>query len=174
VNSRFSGVPISISLDERLAANQPGKARDAISLWLSPAKIIAGRSSWLITMTLPYGGCVLQGAWGKLARIAAAGADDNHSATAASCLRTVFMEMSKAGQLESDIWLVHLTGEEFLRTAWGAEPRRKAGDGRLEIQSPGRKALDLQCEDRGRFVLDMIAHNRPVTAMYFKFLRPEP
>ena len=51
---------------------------------------------------------------GSGARLAAAGADDNHSATAALMLGApIFLELSRAGRLACDIWLVHLTGEEF-------------------------------------------------------------
>ena len=51
---------------------------------------------------------------GRGARLAACGADDNHSATAALMLAApIFLELSKQGKLGCDIWLVHLTGEEF-------------------------------------------------------------
>jgi hypothetical protein len=51
---------------------------------------------------------------GKLARVAAAGADDNHSATAALMLAApVFLKLSRAGKLNCVECLVHLTGEEF-------------------------------------------------------------
>src|SRR5262249_36985715 len=51
---------------------------------------------------------------GTGARLAAAGADDNHSATAALMLAApLFLKMGKAGELGCDVWLVHLTGEEF-------------------------------------------------------------
>src|SRR5208283_4439217 len=54
-------------------------------------------------------------------RIAAAGADDNHSATAAMMLAApIFLDLAKQGKLESDVWLVHLTGEEFPSDCMGA------------------------------------------------------
>ena len=60
---------------------------------------------------------------GSGARLSAAGADDNHSATAALMLAApIFLEMSKAGKLDCDIWLVHLTGEEFPSDCMGARP----------------------------------------------------
>jgi hypothetical protein len=112
-------------------------------------------------------------------RIAAAGADDNHSATAALMLAApIFLEMSRAGQLGCDVWLVHLTGEEFpsdclgarhltqslvegtlrLRTREGAAPLPRqaaavasgAADGWLDLA-----ATRVQ----GVYVLDMVAHN---------------
>ncbi len=60
-----------------------------------------------------YGGCG--------ARLAACGADDNHSATAAMMLAAPDLsDLSKKGNLECDIWLVHLTGEEFPVDCLGA------------------------------------------------------
>ncbi len=54
-------------------------------------------------------------------RLSAAGADDNHSATAALMLGAeVFLELSRAGKLGCDVWLVHLTGEEFPSDCMGA------------------------------------------------------
>ena len=54
-------------------------------------------------------------------RIAAAGADDNHSATAAMLLAApIFLDLAKQGKLESDVRLVHLTGEEFPSDCMGA------------------------------------------------------
>ncbi|HBZ70288.1 MAG TPA: hypothetical protein DEP35_11365, partial [Deltaproteobacteria bacterium] len=51
---------------------------------------------------------------GDGARLAAAGADDNHSATAALMLGApIFLELSRKGLLACDVWLIHLTGEEF-------------------------------------------------------------
>ena len=56
-------------------------------------------------------------------RIAAAGADDNHSATAAMMLAApIFLDLARQGKLETDIWLVHLTGEEFPSDCMGAGP----------------------------------------------------
>ncbi|HTR98526.1 MAG TPA: M28 family peptidase, partial [Bacteroidota bacterium] len=100
---------------------------------------------------------------GRLARVAAHGADDNHSATAALMLGApVFMELSRAGRLECDIWLVHLTGEEFPADCMGA---------RHLARQVAEKSLALRREDGGRVdlshvaidgvcVLDMVAHNR--------------
>src|SRR6476619_8044345 len=58
---------------------------------------------------------------GDGARLAAAGADDNHSATAALMLAApIFLELSKQGKLDCDVWLIHLTGEEFPADCLGA------------------------------------------------------
>ncbi len=70
--------------------------------------------------------------------------------------------MSKEGKLERDIWLLHLTGEEFPADCLGARNfcqnivqrtlKMKGRDGRLKDLSP--------IEIKGVLVMDMIAHNR--------------
>jgi hypothetical protein len=100
---------------------------------------------------------------GKLARIAAAGADDNHSATAALMLAApVFLQLSRAGKLNCDVWLLHLTGEEFPADCLGARHfTQSLVEGLLKLHVPGRKGLDLSgVKIKGIYVLDMIAHNR--------------
>ncbi len=100
---------------------------------------------------------------GTLARVAAAGADDNHSATAALMLAApVFLQLSKAGKLTWDVWLVHLTGEEFPSDCLGARDlARQLIEGSLGLRVKGTKSLDLsRVAIEGVFVLDMIAHNR--------------
>src|SRR5262249_28742871 len=58
---------------------------------------------------------------GSGARLAASGADDNHSATAALMLAApIFLDLSRKDQLGCDVWLVHLTGEEFPADCLGA------------------------------------------------------
>jgi len=101
---------------------------------------------------------------GKLARVAAAGADDNHSATAALMLAApIFLKLSAAGQLACDIWLVHLTGEEFPSDCMGARHlARLLVEGRLKLHLPGGRAARDFSKVRvdGVYVLDMVAHNR--------------
>jgi hypothetical protein len=82
-------------------------------------------------------------------RLAAAGADDNHSATAALLLSApIFLQLSRARRLECDIWLVHLTGEEFPSDCLGARALvRRIVEGIVDI------------DVAGVYVLDMIAHN---------------
>jgi hypothetical protein len=100
---------------------------------------------------------------GKLARVAAAGADDNHSATAALMLGApVFLELSRAGKLDCDVWLVHLTGEEFPSDCMGARHLAQwLVEGTLRLRHSGRTPLNLSgVRVEGVYVLDMVAHNR--------------
>ena len=95
-------------------------------------------------------------------RAAAAGADDNHSATATLLAAAeVFLPLARAGRLQRDIWLVHLTGEEFPSDCLGA---RALGQALVE------RSLHLTAQDGSRwnpsevrvvgaFILDMIGHN---------------
>jgi len=104
-------------------------------------------------------------------RIAAAGADDNYTATA-TLLQAVpiFLKLAKEGRLERDIWLVHLTGEEFPSDCMGA---RHLARNLIE------KNLRLHCIDGtfinlsdvavvGVYVLDMIGHNRETDSGKFQ------
>lgn len=95
-------------------------------------------------------------------RQSACGADDNHSATAAMMLAApIFLEMSKKGQLACDIWLIHLTGEEFPADCLGARAlTQRLVEGTLKLHLPGGKTRDLsKVVVRGLYVSDMIAHN---------------
>src|SRR5262249_49076487 len=99
---------------------------------------------------------------GKGARVAACGADDNHSATAALMLGApIFLELSKNGQLGCDIWLVHLTGEEFPADCLGARHLSQALiEGRLTHHLTNGKKEDLsKTRIKALYVSDMIAHN---------------
>jgi hypothetical protein len=100
---------------------------------------------------------------GTLARVAAAGADDNHSATAALMLAApVFLKLSRAGKLNCDVWLVHLTGEEFPSDCMGARHLAQSlVEGSLKLRVPGKRAAGIsKVKIDGVYVLDMIAHNR--------------
>jgi hypothetical protein len=102
------------------------------------------------------------GRGGNGARLAAAGADDNHSATATLMLGApVLLELSRAGRLACDVWLVHLTGEEFPSDCMGARHlARSVVEHTLRLRRAGHKDLDLSdVEVIGLYVMDMIAHN---------------
>lgn len=95
-------------------------------------------------------------------RLAASGADDNHSATATLQLAApIFMELSRTGRLGCDIWLVHLTGEEFPSDCLGARYlSQQLVQKTLRIRAEHGKFHDLSSVHvRGLYVLDMIAHN---------------
>ena len=96
-------------------------------------------------------------------RLAAPGADDNTSATAALLMAApVLLEMSRLGQLGCDVWLVHLTGEEFPADCLGARhlaARLVAGD--LKARLASSRVRDLSgVKVEGIFVLDMVAHDK--------------
>jgi hypothetical protein len=104
-----------------------------------------------------------KGKGGSGARLAAAGADDNHSATAALMLAApIFLELSRAGRLGCDVWLVHLTGEEFPADCMGARHLAQwLVERSLRLCLPGPRHVDLsKAVVQGVYVLDMIAHNR--------------
>ncbi len=100
---------------------------------------------------------------GNGARLSAAGADDNHSATA-TLLQAApfFLELARQGQLERDIWLLHLTGEEFPSDCMGARHFCQAlVEKTLSLRLDSDRSLDLSgVKVEGVFVLDMVAHNR--------------
>ncbi len=99
---------------------------------------------------------------GTGARVAAAGADDNHSASAALMRAApVLLRLSKAGRLGCDVWLVHLTGEEFPADCLGARHLSQAlVEGNLVVKEPKGTPHDLSgVRVRGVYVCDMIAHN---------------
>jgi len=99
---------------------------------------------------------------GSGARLAAAGADDNHSATAALMQAApVFCNLSRNGRLGCDVWLIHLTGEEFPSDCMGARQlseRLVEGNLSVRLQNGGTRDLS-KTRIQGVFVLDMIAHN---------------
>ncbi|MFZ2656077.1 MAG: M28 family peptidase, partial [Victivallales bacterium] len=98
---------------------------------------------------------------GTGARISTKGADDNHSATATLLLAApIFLKLSKEGKLERDIWLLHLTGEEFPADCLGARNFCEALVRKNLKLSSSSGETDLSgTEVKGVFVLDMVAHN---------------
>ncbi|HKB04734.1 MAG TPA: M28 family peptidase [Gemmataceae bacterium] len=96
------------------------------------------------------------------ARLSACGADDNHSATAAMMLAApILLDLGKKGQLGCDVWLVHLTGEEFPADCLGARAlTQRLVEGTLRLDLPSGKSRDLSgVRIKGLYVSDMIAHN---------------
>ena len=101
---------------------------------------------------------------GKGPRLAAAGADDNHSATAALMLGRpdASWNSSRQGKLACDVWLVHLTGEEFPSDCMGARHLCQRLVERSLQAAPAPTAANAICPKsraRGVYVLDMVAHN---------------
>jgi hypothetical protein len=97
-------------------------------------------------------------------RAAAAGADDNHSATTALLLAAdVLLPMAREGRLERDVWLVHLTGEEFPSDCLGARMlARGLLERRLRFLDEDGAVFDASASRVvGAFILDMIGHNNP-------------
>ena len=99
---------------------------------------------------------------GDLLRAPAAGADDNHSATTALLLAAErLLPLAKAGKLERDVWLVHLTGEEYPADCMGARALCQAlVERRLQFTGEDGAARDVSRVDVvAAFVLDMVGHN---------------
>ena len=97
-------------------------------------------------------------------RVAAAGADDNHSATTALLLAAdVLLPLAREGRLERDVWLVHLTGEEFPSDCLGARAlARGLVERRLRFFDEDGSVIDASATRVvGAFILDMIGHNNP-------------
>ena len=95
-------------------------------------------------------------------RAAAAGADDNHSATTALLLAAeTLLPLAREGKLARDVWLVHLTGEEFPSDCLGARALAQAlVERRLRFAAESGAIVDVsRVRVTGAYVLDMIAHN---------------
>jgi len=94
-------------------------------------------------------------------RAAAQGADDNHSATTALLMAAEqLLPLSRAGKLERDVWLVHLTGEEFPGDCLGARAIcEELVEGRLAFDDNGKKHDVSHVKVVGVYVLDMVGHN---------------
>jgi hypothetical protein len=96
-------------------------------------------------------------------RISAPGADDNASATATLLQAApVFLQLAKKGLLERDVWLLHLTGEEFPADCMGARNlARRLIENNLILHTADKQPVCLDSVDvAGVFIMDMIAHNR--------------
>jgi hypothetical protein len=99
---------------------------------------------------------------GDGSRIGAHGADDNDSATATLLQAApVFLQLAKEGKLERDVWLLHLTGEEFPSDCMGARVFCQAlVEKTLKLQLGRDRWIDLsQTKVVGVLVMDMIGHS---------------
>jgi len=95
-------------------------------------------------------------------RRAAAGADDNHSATTALLLAAeLLLPLAREGRLARDVWLVHLTGEEFPADCMGARALCQALiERRLRFADEEGTIVDVsRTRAVAAFILDMIGHN---------------
>jgi hypothetical protein len=100
---------------------------------------------------------------GSGARLSAKGADDNYSASSTLLQAApIFLKMSMEGKLERDVWLIHLTGEEFPADCMGARHFcQSLIEKDLTLTLSENKSIDLSdTEITGVFVMDMIGHNR--------------
>jgi hypothetical protein len=100
---------------------------------------------------------------GSGARLAAKGADDNYSASSTLLQAApILLKLSKEGKLERDIWLIHLTGEEFPSDCMGARNLCQSLIERdLSLTLDKKTNIDLSdTEIVGLYVMDMIGHNR--------------
>ena len=99
---------------------------------------------------------------GSGARLSAPGADDNYSATATLLQAApLFLELARMGKLARDIWLIHLTGEEFPSDCMGARHLCQAlVEKSLKLRLNHDSFVDLPAQVVGVVVMDMIAHNR--------------
>jgi hypothetical protein len=109
---------------------------------------------------------------GDGSRIGAHGADDNDSATATLLQGApIFLQLAKEGKLERDVWLIHLTGEEFPSDCMGARVFCQALiEKTLKLHLPGDdRWIDLsETKVVGALVMDMIGHNRDTARNIFQ------
>jgi hypothetical protein len=104
-----------------------------------------------------------KGRGGSGARLAANGADDNYSASATLLQAApIFLKLSKEGKLERDVWLIHLTGEEFPADCMGARNFcQSLIEKTVRLQLGPETFTDLSnTEIVGAYIMDMIGHNR--------------
>ncbi|MCX6254772.1 MAG: M28 family peptidase [Bacteroidia bacterium] len=104
-----------------------------------------------------------KGRGGSGARLAANGADDNYSASSTLLQAApIFLKLSEEGKLERDIWLIHLTGEEFPSDCMGARNFCQALiEKNLNLKVDNQTNINLSdTEIVGVYVMDMIGHNR--------------
>jgi hypothetical protein len=104
-----------------------------------------------------------KGRGGTGARLAANGADDNYSASATILQAApIFLKLASEGKLERDIWLIHLTGEEFPADCMGARNFSKTlVEKNIKLKLGDGSTVGLSdTKIKGIYVMDMIGHNR--------------
>ncbi len=144
--------------------NQQGQPRERNIMVVIPGK----RRDEAVVLADHYDTAYMEdvfekGRGGTGARVAARGADDNHSATATLLQATpILLQLARAGKLERDVWLLHLTGEEFPSDCLGARHFAQAlVEKSLALRVGEQQSVDLSgTRVVGAFVMDMIAHNR--------------
>jgi hypothetical protein len=74
----------------------------------------------------------------------------------------IFLRLSKEGKLERDIWLIHLTGEEFPSDCMGARNFcQSLVEKKIKLKTGTDTFTDLSdTEIVGVYIMDMIGHNR--------------
>ncbi len=145
------------------AANQRGEARERNLVVLIPGR----NRGEAIVMGDHYDTAYMEDVYdadrgGDGLRAGAAGADDNHSATTALLAAAdVLLPMARDGLLERDVWLVHLTGEEFPADCMGARALCQAlVENNLVLTTTDGAPRDVSSTAVvGVYVLDMIGHN---------------
>ncbi len=146
----------------KINQERPGRERNLLS-------VIPGRNRGeAVIMADHYDTAYMEDVYDKSrggsgARLAAPGADDNHSATATLLQAApIFLQLAKEGRLQRDIWLLHLTGEEFPSDCLGARHFcRSLIEKTLKLRTEAEDLVDLSSvQVKGVFLLDMIAHNR--------------
>ncbi len=143
--------------------NQEGKAYERNLLVMIPGR----DRSRAVIMADHYDTAYMQDWYeknmgGTGARLSAAGADDNCSATAALMLGApAFLELSQQGRLGCDVWLLHLTGEEYPAEGLGTcRMCQWLVEGTLALAATDGQKHDLSgVRVQGVYVLDMVAHN---------------
>lgn len=112
-----------------------------------------------------------KGRGGSGARLAARGADDNYSASATLLQATpILLKLSKEGKLERDVWLIHLTGEEFPADCMGSRNFcRTLIEKNVSLKLGNDQFADLSKTGIvGVYVMDMIGHNRDKDQNFFQ------
>jgi len=156
---------IDLSWSEAWTKNQKGEAHERNIVVVIPGK----NRGEAVIMADHYDTAYMEDVYepargGDGLRAAAAGADDNHSATATLLLAAeIFLPLARAGKLERDIWLVHLTGEEFPSDCLGARALAQAlVERNLRLRAADGTTLDASAvRVVGAYILDMIGHNNP-------------